>query len=840
MSIECPKCKSPVARNGQRFCYRCGNDLKGFYDSMSIKVNDPGTPDAPAQGSTEVLASEQTIVTNLVQPPSNAKPTLKVLLPTGDVFDRDISSPEIQIGKGPRNDIVLADPAVSTAHATIKFDGQNYIVSDLGSRNGTFVNGERVSGPRQLQHGDLIGLGLSKLTFRLANYSETGTISASMLASLGPPSGPPPLTQESLASALVREGLVSQSDVTRLQGPGGKSRRLAHAVVQDGLVNETALCDLFTRTFQVARVDLRSAKIDEDTAQGFSSRIARDHIVFAFDKSNGLLVLAMADPTDTDPVHKVEHEFKTGATVRVATFGEIAEQIEKYYGPKLIGVLPSGEKLRFPITHQDVEIGKAAHNNIVINDQTVSNTHAVLMVRDGGYSIVDLGSRNGTFVNGERLGGQARTLRHGDKIQLGQTVLTFRNSGETVENQTATLPAEVLEEIRRRSASDASNEAATPPAGGSTATPASEGAADSKDEDKAKKKKKKKKGGTDERLKAAYISGFSRIVAQVLGVVLAVLLALYVNSSLKSGSEKPIIETSGKGKAKVKLAKPGAGFEFTGGVYEASGVVQIPGTEGVYFVDDSKPGQILYMPIDEAGKQAGDIKPIDFGSAVADPESLTYGGSFFYVAGSQSHKEAGERNGLARFAFDAESQTVQGNTEVLKDLRGFLLANVPELKPYADNKGNDGGLNIEGISWDPANDRLLLGLRSPVIDGKALVVPIKLKDPRGPFAAENIAVSSPLHLSIGGQGIRDIQFDSRGGGFLVISGAPVHGESKDFALWLWNGENDASGDGLHQLSTLDGKMKPEGVTRVKAGGREFLFLVGDSSRYMKLDFSSEQ
>jgi len=37
-----------------------------------------------------------------------------------------------------------------------------------------------------------------------------------------------------------------------------------------------------------------------------------------------------------------------------------------------------------------------------------------------GYTIVDLGSRNGTFVNGERLGSQAHTLKHGDKVQWGR------------------------------------------------------------------------------------------------------------------------------------------------------------------------------------------------------------------------------------------------------------------------------------------------------------------------------------------------------------------------------------------------------------------------------------
>ena len=187
----------------------------------------------------------------------------------------------------------------------------------------------------------------------------------------------------------------------------------------------------------------------------FSSRIARDHQVFAFGEADGRLRLAVSDPTDTAAVEKVEKEMGLPVDLHLATWSQIAEQIEAFYGPKLIGVLPTGEKLRYRIDQPEIEIGKASHNNIVIADPTVSNTHAILLARDGGYSIVDLGSRNGTFVNGERLGTHARTLRHGDSVQLGQTVLTFRNSGETTENVTATLSADVLEEIRRRAGMEA-------------------------------------------------------------------------------------------------------------------------------------------------------------------------------------------------------------------------------------------------------------------------------------------------------------------------------------------------------------------------------------------------
>jgi len=516
----------------------------------------------------------------------------------------------------------------------------------------------------------------------------------------------------------------------------------------------------------------------------------------------------------------------------------------------LIGVLPSGAKFEYCVNQTEVEIGKAAHNHIVLQDPTVSNTHAILMARSGGYTIVDLGSRNGTYINGERLGTQAHTLRHGDAVQLGQTVLTFRNRAETTANVTATLSPDALAEIRERAASlDTSAEPALPDGAATTApppalaslinaNPAPVPVITESDEEKADKKKKKKKKGGDDRLKAAYIGGLSRILAQVLAVMLSVGLALYLTYR---NTDKPIVETNGKGKAKVKIGTAGAGIPFKGGVFEASGVVQAPGTEGVFFIDDSKPGEILWMQLDQSGNQVGEqVKPVDFGASVADPEGIAYDGSFFYVVGSQSHAEVGERNALVRFALDLTTQSLQGQAEAMVNLRDYLVKNVPELAAVSDKPGKSGGIDVEGLAWDIANGRLLLGLRSPLINGHALVVPLKLRDPRGPFTTDNLLPpGSPIQLALGGLGIRDLQYDTRAGEFLIIAGAPVSGDTAAFSLWEWNGETDSSKpeSAPREARKLDATMKPEGVTRVKISGHDFIFIVGDGSSHMKVDIA---
>jgi DNA-binding NarL/FixJ family response regulator len=72
-------------------------------------------------------------------------------------------------------------------------------------------------------------------------------------------------------------------------------------------------------------------------------------------------------------------------------------------------------------------VGTAAENDIVLtDDSTASHLHAVLEHFAAGWCVTDLGSSNGTWVNGERTWGPRR-LRDGDEIRVGQTRLVFRD-----------------------------------------------------------------------------------------------------------------------------------------------------------------------------------------------------------------------------------------------------------------------------------------------------------------------------------------------------------------------------------------------------------------------------
>jgi hypothetical protein len=95
---------------------------------------------------------------------------------------------------------------------------------------------------------------------------------------------------------------------------------------------------------------------------------------------------------------------------------------------QLTVVEPPDQKGRsFPVG-EEVTIGRAAGCGIALGDDTyVSQLHARVFARDGALFVEDLGSTNGTFVNRKKVGAPI-SIRRGDRIQVGQTVLEVAKS----------------------------------------------------------------------------------------------------------------------------------------------------------------------------------------------------------------------------------------------------------------------------------------------------------------------------------------------------------------------------------------------------------------------------
>jgi hypothetical protein len=85
-----------------------------------------------------------------------------LVLPTGDRFT--LAQHAITVGRRPESNIVLADPNVSRNHAEIRPHGDGFMLVDLGSTNGSKVNGVRVA-QHLLQDGDEIAFGNTRMRF---------------------------------------------------------------------------------------------------------------------------------------------------------------------------------------------------------------------------------------------------------------------------------------------------------------------------------------------------------------------------------------------------------------------------------------------------------------------------------------------------------------------------------------------------------------------------------------------------------------------------------------------------------------------------------------------------
>ncbi len=92
-----------------------------------------------------------------------------------------------------------------------------------------------------------------------------------------------------------------------------------------------------------------------------------------------------------------------------------------------IEVISGVRSQRLDLVADRSTVGKAPENDVAVaEDPTASHLHAVLERFAAGWCVTDLGSSNGTWVNGERIWA-SRRLRHGDEIRIGQTRLIFRD-----------------------------------------------------------------------------------------------------------------------------------------------------------------------------------------------------------------------------------------------------------------------------------------------------------------------------------------------------------------------------------------------------------------------------
>jgi hypothetical protein len=308
-------------------------------------------------------------------------------------------------------------------------------------------------------------------------------------------------------------------------------------------------------------------------------------------------------------------------------------------------------------------------------------------------------------------------------------------------------------------------------------------------------------------------------------VVAAAGLALIIHASLPSGAAPP-------GPLDGWQAAAGAETRLRGGMFEASGAAHVPDAQGILFVDDDRTREVMWLPFGADGR-AEPPQRVRLTSEVIDPEGMTFDGRYHYLVGSQSKRTGSRGDGLVRFLFNAQTRRAE-QVESIGALRAFLGTHVAQLAGVERQTG-DRSLNIEAIAWDPAGERWLLGLRAPLVNGRALVVPLALADRNAGFTAANLRVPGgrAIELPLDGAGIRSLEFDPGIGAFRLITGAAMNEERLAFRLFTWRGPRDSTPPALQKV--FPAGAKPEGITRVHINGVSRTVVVYDGSGYLLLE-----
>ncbi len=110
--------------------------------------------------------------------------------------------------------------------------------------------------------------------------------------------------------------------------------------------------------------------------------------------------------------------------------------------PRLIVIRGVDEGKQFELTGHTVTVGRHSANSVALHDTQVSRRHLELSATGGGYELRDLGSGNGTLLNGQPV--QVAPLRSGDTITIGQSVLMFTIG----RNELPTSGNELTERVR--------------------------------------------------------------------------------------------------------------------------------------------------------------------------------------------------------------------------------------------------------------------------------------------------------------------------------------------------------------------------------------------------------
>ena len=360
-------------------------------------------------GAVDLVRSRPNIVSPAIAPPPEPS-RLEFQSPDGTPNTRLLND-ATTIGRHTDNDIQLLDPEVSKAHLVIRRAKEGYVLEDLGSANGTLVNGVRQHRVR-LQEGDLVVVGNSTL-----RYKESRPRSR-------PPSQSvrPPMRGAVEAPALRAEGnrpkpLSSFAEVRRSDTtfdlrtppiPMAPQERTSVTLVPEGLLSDIGSDNVFTEQPEPGYLDLHSVQ-----SAGDDRALRRDYerLKVAFDLFTGIGLETDLETLGTLILEKIQSVHPCDSAVimlRDATISDDLVALSSYSEKNQPVNIPRAIVDRVLSTKtglltSDAQVDSQLRRSETIVGARIRSAMCVpLVVRDEVLGVIHLSSTSLTGAYGER------------------------------------------------------------------------------------------------------------------------------------------------------------------------------------------------------------------------------------------------------------------------------------------------------------------------------------------------------------------------------------------------------------------------------------------------------
>lgn len=283
-------------------------------------------------------------------------------------------------------------------------------------------------------------------------------------------------------------------------------------------------------------------------------------------------------------------------------------------------------------------------------------------------------------------------------------------------------------------------------------------------------------------------------------------------------------------------------FRVSEDIYEPSGIVQLPdgrlliaedeGARALSILSLNAKGEIRAVPLKREAllRRRGGLRSLgklnDLEGVALDKNGYVYAVTS-YSRTEKKGRVSPSREKLIRFQVEGNRIT---NSELMQDLKQHITTQYPTLNEAANLKTTKqtGGLNIEGLTFNKAGDRLWFGFRSPLKDGKAII--LALENPDGVFKREAPRFTEIL-LDLDGAGIRGLAYDPRLKGYLLLSRREDK-KKMPFEIWFWSGD---AGDAPRRIKVAGVKSlrRAESLTPIKLGSKEGVMVISDEGNARK-------